>query len=68
MVAGEVDRRDNVGRSGAARDDGRALVNHRVPHGTSRVVAGITGHDQQAAKSCPQRVKGIGQGHSPRLL
>jgi hypothetical protein len=42
--AGELDRRDDVGHSGAADDERRVFVDHRVPDFAGRFVGGSAGH------------------------
>ena len=41
VVAGETDRRDDVGDVGTARDDARPLVDHRVVDLASFLIAGV---------------------------
>ena len=49
VLAGEPHAGDHVGDVAAARDGGRALVDHGVVDGACLVIPGIPGHDQVAA-------------------
>ena len=46
LLAGEVDRGDDVGDVGALGDEGRVLVDHRVVDRAGLVVAGVAGLDE----------------------
>jgi len=48
-VAGEVHRADHVGGLLGRHDRKRALVEHPIPHGPSRVISRIVGGDDR----CP---------------
>jgi hypothetical protein len=55
-AAGEAYRRDDIGQSGAARNQRRASVDHAVPHFPGFIVARAAGTDQLAAQACPKSV------------
>ena len=52
MLAGEVDRGDDVGDVGAAGDEGRVAVDHRVVDRAGGVVGRVAGLDERAAHAC----------------
>ncbi len=58
VVAGEVDRGDDVGDVGALGDERRVLVDHRVVDRARLVVARIAGLDELAAHGGGQRLDG----------
>ena len=58
VVAGEVDRGDDVGDVRALGDEGRVLVDHRVVDRAGLVVAGIAGLDEIAAHGGGQSLDG----------
>jgi hypothetical protein len=49
--AGEIHRTDHIGDAGAADDEIRAPVDHRVEDLAGRVVSGVAGADQRAAQT-----------------
>ena len=55
VLAGEVDRRDDIGHIGAARDQGGMLVDHAVVDFAGRIVALITGLDEFSPQARFQR-------------
>jgi hypothetical protein len=58
VVAGEVDRGDHVLRSGTARHQRRAPVDHAVPDLARRVVVRVTWQDQLTSQARSQAVNG----------
>ena len=69
VLAGEVDRRDDVLDTSAPRDERGMAVGHRVPDDAAGVVLAIAGLDQLAAKAIPElfkrgRIETLGNGSS----
>ena len=56
-LAGEADRGDDVGDTGAAGDAGRMAVNRAVPDPAGSVVAGAGGHQQLSAERSAELVE-----------
>ena len=56
-LAGEADRRRHVRGVGAAHDDRRPAIDHRVPDGAHGVVGGIAGQDDGALHGGCQRLR-----------
>src|SRR5207244_11692235 len=69
VLAGEVDRRDDVLDTSAPLDERGMAVGHRVPDDAAGVVLAIARLDQLAAKAIPElfkrgRIETLGNGSS----
>ena len=62
VLGGEADGGRDVVGVGAARDRGRALVDHAVPHAARGLVLGVIGRDDLAGQALGERGGEIGRG------